>query len=245
MTSEMITLTVLYDQAGMRLDQWISEELTDRYSRSQISKWIKSGLIVGPEKGVKSSRKIEEGEIYTIHVPEVILHEIEPVDLSLRILYEDQDIAVIVKPPGIPVHPGKGDPKTTLLNGIYYIWEHLKPTPENFRPGIVHRLDSSTEGVLIVALNSNALWKMSDQFKDRTVQKYYTAWLLAAPPQEKQRIELPIKRHPVDRLKMTVHEDGRSSVTSYELEKVVISKKGRKFSKVNLQIETGRTHQIR
>ena len=94
-------------------------------------------------------------------------------------------------------------------------------------------------------MNSNSLRLMSDQFKNREIEKYYTAWLLSAPPQEEGRIELPIKRHPVDRLKMTVHEHGKMAVTVYRLLKVILSKKGRKYSLVDINIETGRTHQIR
>ena len=246
MFSESFNIVVPPEKSGMRLDQWLSEELSEKYSRSQISKWIKSGFIVGPDSLIKGSRKIEPEEMYTVQIPEPVLHKIEPIDLSLEILYEDDNLAVIKKPPGIPVHPGSGESsKITLLNGIYHVWNHLKPTPENFRPGIVHRLDMHTEGILIIALNSNALRRLSEQFQKRTVKKEYTAWLMAAPPETEARLELPLKRHPAERMKMMVHKDGRSAVTSYKFNKAVISKKGRKYASVDIQIETGRTHQIR
>ena len=243
--SEIFTLTVTDEFEGLRLDQWMALELSEMHSRSQIQKWIDSKCVQTVQGDVKSSRKVEADEQYTVFIPEIEPFHVDPVDLKIKVLFEDKDLAVIVKPPGIAVHPGPGQNKVTLINGLYYLWKDLKPTEENIRPGIVHRLDAPTEGVMVIAKNTHIHHKLADQFKDRTTEKEYSAWLLSSPPETEGRIELPIRRHRSNRLKMAVDPKGREAITEYRAEKYVTSNKGRKFCLVDLKIFTGRTHQIR
>jgi 23S rRNA pseudouridine1911/1915/1917 synthase len=228
----------------MRLDQWLAMELEEEVSRSSLQKWIRQGNIAGPQGEPKCSTKIRTGELYKIEVPRREALELVPDEMDLRIVFEDEDLAVVVKPPGIAVHPGPGESGHTLVNGLIHRWKDL-PGMDLMRPGIVHRLDRDTEGLLIVAKNDRSLWKLSEQFQLREVEKEYNAWLLASPGEVSGTVDLPIARHPVERTKMRIDSGGRNAITLYEIKKSVVSKKGRKYSFAGIRILTGRTHQIR
>ena len=252
----MLELRVGPESQGERLDRWLVAELAGEASRSQIQKWIEEGGVelIEPGEGEelteefpRASRKTIAGELYRLEIPEPVQTDLRPLDQNLRVLHEDEDLAVIVKPPGLAVHPGPGDGGVTLVNGLLYLFGELPNSGELIRPGIVHRLDKPTEGLLVVARNEKTQRLLSLQFQERTVRKEYLAWLLAAPREKRGRIEQPLERHPKERLKMRVAAPGRGreAVSEYEITRAVASRRGRKFAQARVRIETGRTHQIR
>lgn len=242
------TLTVADSFDGMRLDVWLQQMLPAR-SRTEIQKWIRAGAVQGPEELVPS-RKITAGEMYSVLPPEEKSSALVPADIGLKLLYEDAQIAVVHKPPGIAVHPGPGDQGITVAHGLLHVFRELGAQDWGNRPGIVHRLDKPTEGILLVARNPSAHKILSRQFHDRTVKKSYCAWLMSTPPHVKGEINAPIKRHPRDRMKMRIDATGRSAVTKYEVRETLVLLRGknlhgRKFAFVDVDLLTGRTHQIR
>ncbi len=246
-----------------RLDMFIYKNLKEQISRNQIQKLIKEKKIkIYLEKSMLVSEKIKPSLLLKkgmrIELDEGNIEPkksslITPQYLPLNILYEDEYLAIIHKPPGIAVHPASNESnEITLLHGILYHWENLtrelnpSPTfPLLQRPGLVHRLDKMTEGLLIVAKNSSIQWKISRMFQTRQIYKEYLAWLLGCPPEAKGIINLSIMRHPKERHKMIVHPSGRMAITEYEILKTIISNHHRKYTKVKIQLITGRTHQIR
>lgn len=230
---------------GSRLDTWLAAHLNPEFSRSQIQTWLKSGYVEQiPSDMLKPGQKIKAGQVYWIRVPEKPGIEIVQVDLNLSIIYEDKYLAIIHKPPGVATHPGPGDTRTSLANGIVYQWKQLMEK-ENTRPGVVHRLDKDTEGLMIVGLDSRIRRELMKMFANRQIDKEYRAWLLGSLPARKGRIELGIARNTSNRLKMKVSSTGRMAISDFERIGTCLSKNGRKFDFVNVNIKTGRTHQIR
>ncbi|WCL49216.1 RluA family pseudouridine synthase [Leptospira sp. GIMC2001] len=241
-----LTATVLEEYNDQRLDIFLLEAVGDDLTRSAIQKWIRSECVQLDDKPItKTGHKVYTGEIYKILVPAKPKPFLEPVKMEIPIVWEDEHIRIVHKAPGIATHPGPGDRSITLVNGLLYQFNNLSAGTGTDRPGIVHRLDKPTEGLLVVAKNDRAHAAMAKLFMDRQIHKTYYAWVLQAPQESKGTIDLPIGRHPKERLKMTVREDGRPSITHYETLQVVCTKRGRKFSFVKIQLETGRTHQIR
>lgn len=276
------------EEEGLRLDQFLTGRLHEQFSRSSIQRWIKAGgvriLAEGkeiPSHRIKPSLAIEPGQKIIVEIPPETraLRALEPVPIDFPVLFEDEHLAVIIKPPGLAVHPGPGEGSAvTLLNGLLHRWpaiaqiessagdrkkvgkkatkessknsakKAVEPLPrENaeIRPGIVHRLDRPTEGVMVIARNARMQWKLSRLFQRREVEKEYLAWLSGAPPESSGRIEQPLRRHPQDRMRMQVHPSGRMAVTEYTVLDTKVSRKGRKFTLVRVNLLTGRTHQIR
>ena len=247
------------DQDGERLDRWLAAQLGEESSRSQLHAWLEGGCIVqagDTAQPLRKSHRIREGEGYVITVPQPTQPDTEPKDLNLAVVFEDAELGVIVKPPGIAVHPGPGERRTTLINGILHLLGRLPEGPEpagvaagarSYRPGIVHRLDRDTEGLLVVARTERALRNLSAQFAARSVEKEYVAWAQGKPPADNATIRTGIMRHPRERLKMKVCEPGRGreAITHYEVSNVLHSVNGRTFARLLVRIETGRTHQIR
>jgi 23S rRNA pseudouridine1911/1915/1917 synthase len=236
------------DAEGTRLDQWLAAQMAsseEAPSRMQIQRWIKAGLVEG-QGTLNPARRIEAGESFTVK-PAISekATDLEPIDLNLKILYQDDELAVIHKPAGIAVHPGPGDGGITLASGLIHAFSELKQGEWEGRPGIVHRLDKPTEGVLLVAKNVKAHRLLSGQFLRREVKKTYAAWLLACPPAEEGEINAAIKRHPKDRLRMRIDPTGRHAITRYKVTRTRVSRRGRKFALVEVDLLTGRTHQIR
>lgn len=244
---EYIELEVAPADTGRRLDEWFAERLGESGSRSQVQRWIAADLVSGGGGRLRASTRVKSGERYGLVVPFPVLPDLTPVDLRLRIIYEDEELAVIVKPPDLAVHPGPGDAGLTLLNGLLHLWKDLPESTDQYRPGIVHRLDKPTEGLLVVAKTERALRVLAAGFKERTVLKEYWAWLLASPPRDRGVVRLPLERHPVHRLKMRIAEPpaGREAISIYRVEKEISSQRGRRFTLVRIRIRTGRTHQIR
>lgn len=251
-------IEIYVDKSNIRLDIFLHNSFKERFSRSYIQKIIKEKKIKIyfrekeiSENKIKPSLLLESGMKILIENLEIqTTLEIKPIEVKFDILYEDEFLAIIHKPPGISVHPGENQKKeeVTILNGILYHWKNLQEIQSSnpsIRPGIVHRLDKMTEGILVIAKNSTVQWKLGKLFQTRNIKKTYIAWLLGTTPKEKDRIELPLKRNPKDRRKMTVDLEGRMAITEYEITKVIISNHNRKFCKVNINLITGRTHQIR
>src|SRR5690349_18588199 len=227
------------EHAGTRLDAFLAAVLPDR-SRSQIQKLIKDGHVSGALKGLRPSTPVKPGQQYHIEFPEPVAVAAEAEDLPLPILYEDSDIVVIDKPAGMVVHPGAGHATGTVVNALLYHVEDLSGVGGELRPGIVHRLDRGTSGVMVAAKNDAAHQELARQFHDREVEKEYVA-LVWGLVQQGRRIDAAIGRDPRDRQKMSTRaRRARSAVT-----RVTKAEQLRGVSLLHVAIATGRTHQIR
>ena len=236
---EEVVFHVFPDCAGMRLDHYLVQAGTD-YCRSEITRLIRSGAVLLNKERVKPGRRLRPGDRIILRPPAPILPRPRPREIDFTILYEDQALLVIDKPAGLVVHPAAGHDHDTLVNGLVYRYGDL-PGNDPLRPGIVHRLDRDTSGVLVVAKTRSALTRLSAGFKNREVDKTYHAIVLRGPRQATGRLVAPIGRHPVKRQKMAIRETGgRYAATRWQ---VLASWPG--FSLVQITIETGRTHQIR
>lgn len=233
-------LEVAPEQAGMRLDRYLAERLPD-LSRSRIQRLIQEEAIVVNERPVRSSYRVEAGDRIAAHVPEERPPQPRPQQLPLDILYEDESILVVNKPAGMVVHLAPGHPADTLVNALLHHRPALAQAgldPE--RPGIVHRLDRDTSGLLVVAANPRALRALQRAFARRQVEKHYLALVYGRVAPLQAAIEAPIARDPANRLRMAVVEGGRYARTEYA---VIEHLPGATLLDVNLL--TGRTHQIR
>jgi len=224
---------------GKRLDRYISE-IYETESRARIQKLIKSGFILVNDQIKKPSYKLKPFDKLHIRIPRPEKFILEPEPIYFEILYVDRDVIVLNKPQGLVVHPGSGHSKDTLLNGIVYLFSISDNEVEPFRPGVVHRLDRDTSGVMIIARNSIMREQLISQFKNRLIKKEYLAIVCGKLPEKKGRIETYIRRHPHDRKKMIAsHFDGKPAITEYEVIEYINN-----FTFVKLFPVTGRTHQI-
>ncbi|HAA64734.1 MAG TPA: RNA pseudouridine synthase [Thermoanaerobacter sp.] len=226
------------EDEGKRIDVFLAAELD--YTRSYIKKLIVDGLVFVNGKTVKPSYKVKENDEVVVNIPEVEKIDVMPENIPLDILYEDDDIIVISKPQGMVVHPAPGNYSGTLVNALLYHCKNLSGINGILRPGIVHRLDKDTSGVMVVAKNDKAHISLSNQIKERSVFKKYVAIVEGVIKDEEGKIEAPIGRHPVDRKKMAVIEDGRYALTLYK-----VLERFKENTLVEAVIKTGRTHQIR
>lgn len=228
------------DDRGLRLDVFLAQRL-ENLTRSQIQLLNRSGAIRIEGREDKAGYRIRGGESI-----EVDLHALEPAPLKpeqipLQIYFEDQDLAVIEKPAGLVVHPGSGTRGGTVVHGLLFHFQNLSDVGGWARPGIVHRLDKKTSGLLIVAKNNVAHARLSKDFQDRKIQKSYHALVHGKLARETGTIELSVGRHPTVRTKMAAgNERGRSAFTEYR-----VMEQFRGFSLLEVKIKTGRTHQIR
>ncbi len=230
------------EHAGKRLDQFLSE-VAD-ISRSQAKELIEEGLVlVDGKESKKPSQKVKEGQRVEFEIPEPEPLELQPENIPLDVVYEDRDVIVINKPAGLVVHPAPGHYSGTLVNALLYHCKDLEGINGTLRPGIVHRLDKDTAGLLVVAKNDLAQRSLVEQFKKRSVGRLYRALLLGIPEKEKDRIVLPIGRDRFDRKKFSPNTTSpKEAITNYW-----ITEKFPQFnvSEVECKLETGRTHQIR
>ncbi|NKB63790.1 MAG: 23S rRNA pseudouridine(1911/1915/1917) synthase RluD [Gammaproteobacteria bacterium] len=228
-------ITVPLTMSGVRLDKSLSELLTG-YSRSTIQQWLKDGRILVDNEVCKQKQRLLGGEVLHIRVPEPETIDFIAQDMSIEVVYQDDEIIVINKPAGMVVHPGAGNPDRTLLNGLLHLEPELGKLP---RAGIVHRLDKDTTGLLVVAKTERARQILIDQLQDHSMSRKYVA-VTNGVMVSGETIDNPIGRHRQDRIKMAVTQGGKSAVTH-----VRVVKKFRGHSLILAQLETGRTHQIR
>lgn len=227
--------------AGLRIDHFLVT-LLPTLSRSRLTSLIRSGFVTVDGNSVKASRKLKEGEEVRGCVPEAAPIDVLPQKIDFSILHEDEHVLVISKPPQLVVHPGSGNRDNTLVNGLVYHCNNIAGVGDSIRPGIVHRLDKDTSGVMVVAKNNEVLRLLVDDFKARRVKKKYLALVHGVMKEKEGRICAPIGRHPVNRKKMAVKEhNGKYAVSNWRVEKCYQDR----FSLVKIDIETGRTHQIR
>lgn len=237
---EIIKKIVTESEDGMRLDSAVCS-LNENISRTLTQGLIKDGIILLDGKTAKASSKVKEGQVISMpNKPEEKLDEkLVAEDIPIDILYEDDDIIVINKPKNMVVHPAAGNWSGTLVNAMLGKYELSNENGE-FRPGIVHRLDKDTTGVMVVAKNNLAHAKLAKQIQEHNFKKVYVAIVKGVIKENEAVIELPIGRHPTDRKKMAVVKDGREAYTKF---KVLERLKG--YTYIEVELKTGRTHQIR
>ena len=229
------------DANNMRIDRFISERMADT-SRSYIQKLIKDELVTVDSKVVKSNYKVKEGEWVKIVLPEPVSLDIEAENIPLDILYEDSDVLLVNKPKDMVVHPSAGHVTGTLVNALlYHCKDSLSSINGVMRPGIVHRIDKDTTGILIICKNDKAHNCIAEQLKVHSITRRYHALVWNNVTDDTGTVDAPIGRHPVDRKKMAInHKNGKHAVTHYK----VLERFGQ-YTYIQCELETGRTHQIR
>ncbi|CDR73884.1 Pseudouridylate synthase [Lactobacillus delbrueckii subsp. bulgaricus] len=227
------------EESGQRLDKYLAGEMTD-LSRSRIKELVQAGEILVNGKKSKVSYKVQKDDLIQVIVLPLEPLKLEAENIPLDIVYEDKDVTVVNKPQGMVVHPAAGHPSHTLVNALLYHTRDLADSPEGFRPGIVHRIDKDTSGLLMVAKNAAARESLEKQLAAKSNKRQYLAIVHGNFAEEEGTIDAPIGRNPKDRKQMAVVEKGKSAVTHF---KVLEQYQG--YSLVECQLETGRTHQIR
>jgi 23S rRNA pseudouridine1911/1915/1917 synthase len=239
--SDWFHLTVSESHRTIRLDHYLVQALSG-LSRSQINGSIKSGTILVNDAKAKAGHRLKQGDVITGFISERVSGERpKPQHVDFAVLYEDNCLLALAKPPGLVVHPGSGNHDKTLINGLLYEYPEIAGIGDESRPGIVHRLDKDTSGVMLVARKKEVHRYLAKSFKDRQIDKCYLALVHKTPRQSSGRIIASIGRHPMNRQKMTVRETGgRHAATNW-----IIKEHFDTFSLLKIIIETGRTHQIR
>ena len=228
--------------AGKRVDAYLAARYPD-YSRSVVQKLIDADAVLINGEPTKASYKVHEGDTVRVWLPDLGDGSHAPEDIPLEIIYEDAGFTVVNKPPGLVTHPAKGNWTGTMVNALQFHFDSLSSVGGANRPGIVHRLDRDTSGLLIVAKEDKAHRSLARQFEDRTIRKEYLALVFGEPSRDSDWIERPIGMHPAQREKMairTAEDGGREAVTFYE-----VLERFRGFALVRCRPKTGRTHQIR
>lgn len=234
-------LFVIQDSQQMRLDKYLTEQFPEQ-TRSYLQKLIKEGSVLVNGKTVKSGYQLSAGEEVAVTIPEPEELDVLPVKMDLEIVYEDEDVILVNKPKGMVVHPAPGHTTDTLVNGLlYHCNGNLSGINGVARPGIVHRIDRDTTGILIVCKNDLSHNSIAAQLKEHSITRKYRALIHGNIKTDQGTVEGPIGRHPVDRKKMAINErNGKPAVTHYQ----VLERFGN-YTLIECVLETGRTHQIR
>ena len=237
----METKTLTADQAGERLDAFLARSLPD-LTRSAAQRLLEEGAVTLGGKPTKKNTKTAPGDVVEVTLPEPQPVEVVPQNIPLDIVYEDADVIVVNKPVGLVVHPAPGHPDGTLVNALlYHCGTSLSGINGELRPGIVHRIDRDTSGLIIAAKNDRAHLALSAQLQDHTLARVYEAVVVGNLREDSGTVNAPIGRHPVDRKKMAIEpRNGRAAVTHW---RVLARYPG--YTHVECRLETGRTHQIR
>ena len=229
------------EQEDVRIDRYLAESC-ESLSRSYIQKLLKNGEVLVDGKAVKASYRVCPGDQVLVDIPEAVQPEIQAQDMELDILYEDSDVILVNKPKGMVVHPAAGHLNDTLVNGLMaHCRDQLSGINGVMRPGIVHRIDMDTTGVLIACKNDFAHNQIAAQLKEHSITRKYLAVVHGVIKEDEGTVDAPIGRHPVERKKMSVNEkNGRHAVTHYR-----VLRRFSGYTDIECQLETGRTHQIR
>ena len=225
--------------SGQRIDRLLAEQLEDT-SRSDMQGRIRDGLVKVNGGTVKPNYKVKKDDVVTVEVRELVEADIVPEDLNLDIVHEDDEVAVVNKPKGMVVHPAAGHPSGTLVNGLMHQLDNLSGINGELRPGIVHRIDKDTSGLLMVAKDDVTHRHLVEQLVEKSVTRKYTALVHGTIPHDKGTIEAPIGRNPKERQEMAVVDDGKEAVTHFN-----VLERYKDFTLVECILDTGRTHQIR
>lgn len=233
-------LTVPQEDAGKRIDSWLSEHI-DGLTRSAVQNLLSEQAVNADGKAVKKNYKLAGGEVLTVIMPELREVDLAAEDIPLDIVYEDEDIVVVNKPRSMVVHPAVGNWSGTLVNALmFHCGESLSGINGEHRPGIVHRIDKDTSGLLVVAKNDSAHQSLAAQIAAHTAYRGYEAIVVGSPREDSGTVDKPIARHKNDRKRMAIVEGGREAITHY-----TVLKRYRGYTHMAFQLETGRTHQIR
>ncbi|WML56848.1 RluA family pseudouridine synthase [Neobacillus sp. PS2-9] len=236
---EKMEHTILEEQKGDRIDKVISS-LNEEWSRSQVQIWIKDGNVLVNGQTIKTNYKCSLNDRIEITIPDPEELDVLPEDLGLDIYFEDSDVLVVNKPRGMVVHPAPGHVAGTLVNGLMFHCKDLSGINGVLRPGIVHRIDKDTTGLLMVAKNDMAHESLVNQLVEKTVTRKYKAIVHGVIPHDFGTIDAPLGRDPKERQSMTVVDKGKHAVTHFH-----VIERFKDFTFVECQLETGRTHQIR
>ena len=237
---EEIILKVTEDNNGERIDKYLSTVIEGK-TRSFIQGLIEDKAITVNGKIVKSNYKLKTNDEIVVILPEPIELDVKAENIDLNIVYEDSDVIVVNKPKNMVVHPAPGNYTGTLVNGLLYHCKDLSGINGVIRPGIVHRIDKDTTGILVIAKNDEAHNSLAKQFKDHSIKREYYALVEGRFSKESGTVDKPLGRNKKDRLKMDIVEEGRRAVTHYE----VLEQYDKGVSLIKCTLETGRTHQIR
>ncbi|QRF23795.1 RluA family pseudouridine synthase [Alicyclobacillus sp. TC] len=245
MEDRVLYFQVESESEGLRLDKWLVQVLQDEemdISRSQIQEWIKHDCIseTTRKSRVKASDPVETGHIYQIKLPEPEPVELQPDPVSIQIVYEDEHLVVVDKQRGLVVHPAAGHPRGTLVNGLLYLGVRLSALGGTARPGVVHRIDKDTSGLLVLAKSDLAYHKLSLQLQAHSMLRSYAAIAHGVLPHQEGTIDAPIGRDPKQRQRLAVVAGGKPAITHF-----FVKERFEQYTFLDCRLETGRTHQIR
>ncbi|MCC8064421.1 MAG: RluA family pseudouridine synthase [Clostridiales bacterium] len=237
---EALTFTVP-DGAEPRADAFLTAALAGDYTRSAVQRLMEAGLVKRSGQPVKKNARLSPGDSLTVEIPDPEPIDAKPQDIPLDVVYEDEDVIVVNKPVGMVVHPAAGHPDGTLVNALlYHCGGSLSGVNGKLRPGIVHRIDRDTSGLIIAAKNDAAHLALAEQLQDHSLARTYETIVVGALREDSGTVDAPIARHPTDRKRMAVVAGGKRAVTHWQ---VLARYSG--YTRLECKLETGRTHQIR